>query len=289
MTGASGAADEMNGNLSTEALLARLLVYLRPLGSVAVGFSGGVDSTVVVAAAMRALGASGVLAVTADSETLPAAELEAARQLAAVLGASHAVIRTHELECQDFAANAPDRCYHCKTELWGRVGRLAADRGIRHVADGVNADDLGDFRPGIRASDEAGVVHPLAAIGAGKQQVRQLAAALGLANWDKPAQACLSSRFPYGSAITAEGLRRVEAAEEFLRELGLSQLRVRSHGDIARIEVPDEAIAAVAAGRAGIVKAFRQLGFAYVTLDLEGFRSGSMNETLAPGDSGEKQ
>lgn len=280
----------MNGNLSTEAALARLLDYLRPLGSVAVGFSGGVDSTVVVAAAVRALGAGSVLAVTADSETLPAAELEAARKLAAVLGAPHAVIRTHELECRDFAANAPDRCYHCKAELWGRVGRLAADRGIRHVADGVNADDLDDFRPGIRASDEAGVVHPLAAISASKQQVRQLAVALGLTNWDKPAQACLSSRFPYGSTITAEGLKRVEAAEEFLKGLGMSQqLRVRSHGDIARIEVPDDAIASVSAGRAGIVKAFRRLGFAYVTLDLEGFRSGSMNETLAPGDPGEKQ
>lgn len=273
----------------SETMLQRLLAHLASLGSVAVGFSGGVDSSVVLAAAVRALGAESTLGVTADSETLPAAELQSAVRLAAALGAPHAVIRTRELDCPDFAANPPDRCYHCKTELWGRVGRLAAERGIARLADGVNQDDLGDFRPGIRAADEAGVVHPLAAIGAGKQQVRQLAQALDLANWDKPAQACLSSRFPYGSAITAEGLRRVEAAEDFLYGLGLDQLRVRSHGDIARIEVPEAAIAEVAAARSRVVRALKELGFAYVTLDLEGFRSGSMNEALADGGSGAKR
>lgn len=271
----------MNREISTEAMLGRLLDMLAPLGSLAVGFSGGVDSTVVLAAALEALGPENTLGVTADSETLPAAELEAARGLAAAMGAPHAVIRTRELECPEFASNPPDRCFHCKSELWSRLGALAAERGITNIADGVNADDLGDFRPGIRASDKAGVLHPLAAAGAGKQDVRRLARALGLANWDKPAQACLSSRFPYGSVITAEGLRRVEAAEDRLRELGLRQLRVRSHGDTARIEVPDDAIEALAAARRSIVGALKEAGFTYVTLDLEGFRSGSMNEVLA--------
>jgi uncharacterized protein len=263
-------------------LLESLLETIRPLGSLAVGFSGGVDSTVVVAAAALALGRDNILAVTSSSPTMPARELEEAVRLAAALGVPHEVIETGELASEDFCANPLDRCYHCKSELWNCVDRLARERGIENVADGVNADDLGDFRPGIEASDEAGVAHPLARIGAGKVQVRELARELDLDNWDKPAQACLSSRFPYGQQITPEALMRVEQAEEILREMGFKQLRVRDHGGIARIEVPAEAVMTLASGRQRqeLVRRFRELGFDYVTLDLEGFRSGSMNETL---------
>ena len=262
--------------------LDKLIQVLQSLESVAVGFSGGVDSSVVVAAASRALGRAKVLAVTADSETLPARELEQARALAARLGTSHAVIETRELDCAEFVENPADRCFFCKHELWHRVRSVADERGIKSLADGVNADDLGDHRPGIRAGDEAGVIHPLAMIGAGKSEVRQLARVLELPNWNKPAQACLSSRFPYGERITPEGLKRVELAEEFLHGRGLRQLRVRSHGDIARIEVTPGELAGISANgvRGEIVRYFKELGFRYVTLDLEGFRSGSLNERL---------
>lgn len=270
------------GNRETGTLLERLLDELRPLESIAVAFSGGVDSSVVTAASLRALGASNLVAITADSETLPARELEEARQLAAAMGVPHLVIRTNELEDGNFRANPVDRCYYCKTELWDRVRTLADARGLKHIADGVNADDAGDFRPGIKAGDEAGVVHPLLNIGAGKDDVRRLAQALELPNWDKPAQACLSSRFPYGCRITPAGLEKVEKAEEYLRRLGLRQLRVRDHGDIARIEVSAESLAMIAANglRQEIADTLKGLGYRYVTLDLEGFRSGSMNEVL---------
>lgn len=270
------------GNRETGTLLKRLLDELRPLESIAVAFSGGVDSSVVTAASLRALGAGNLVAVTADSETLPARELEDARQLAAAMEVPHLVIRTHELEDGNFRANPVDRCYYCKTELWGRVRALADARDLKHIADGVNADDAGDFRPGIKAGDEAGVVHPLLNIGAGKDDVRRLAQALELPNWDKPAQACLSSRFPYGCRITPAGLEKVEKAEEYLRRLGLRQLRVRDHGDIARIEVSAESLAMIAANglRQEIADTLKGLGYRYVTLDLEGFRSGSMNEVL---------
>lgn len=264
------------------ALLDRMLETLADLESIAVGFSGGVDSTVVVAAAARALGRERVLAVTAESETLPASELAAACELAERLDIPHLVIRTRELEDENFSSNPVDRCYYCKSELWGRIRKLADKRGLRHVADGVNADDTGDLRPGIKAGDELGVVHPLVVIGAGKDEVRVLARQLGLPNSEKPAQACLSSRFPYGCEITPAGLRRVEQAEEYLRQLGFGQLRVRSYGDIARIEVPAERIGDLLDGRMreNIASELKGLGFGYVTLDLEGFRSGSMNEIL---------
>lgn len=264
-------------------MLRDLQESIMSLGGVAVGFSGGVDSSVVAGAAMQALGPGKVIAVTADSETLPASELEAAGDLAARLNIPHFVIRTHELECEEFVSNPPDRCFYCKSELWQRVRVLADEHGLPSLADGVNADDLSDHRPGIRASDEAGVAHPLAEIGAGKEDVRRLAQALGLPNWDKPAQACLSSRFPYGERLSVAGLRRVEAAEDFLRQMSLTDLRVRSHGDIARIEVPPACVPEVTEDRQRekIVSFFRSLGFYYVTLDLQGLRSGSLNEPLA--------
>ncbi len=270
-TGPAGAANDLN----------RLILAIKPLDSLAVGFSGGVDSSVVVAAAVEALGAGNVVAVTSASETLPAREMKAARHLARKIGCRHEIIRTGELEMNEFAANPPDRCYYCKTELWKQVRKIASELGLKNIADGVNASDLGDFRPGIRASDECGVAHPLAAIGAGKEQVRGIARELGLPNWGKPAEACLSSRFPYGNTITAAGLKRVERAEELLKENGFRQLRVRDHGDIARIEVPPEVFHKLTNGsRSEIVKGLKELGYSYVTVDLEGFRSGSMNETL---------
>ncbi len=270
-TGPAGAANDLN----------QLILAIKPLDSLAVGFSGGVDSSVVVAAAVEALGTGNVVAVTSDSETLPVREMNAARHLARKIGCRHEIIRTRELDMNEFAANPPDRCYYCKTELWKQVRKIASELGLKNIADGVNASDLGDFRPGIRAGDECGVAHPLAAIGAGKEQVRGIARQLGLPNWDKPAEACLSSRFPYGNAITATGLKRVEQAEELLKEHGFRQLRVRDHGNIARIEVPPEMFHKLTNGsRSEIVKGLKELGYSYVTVDLEGFRSGSMNETL---------
>lgn len=267
---------------STGDALSRLEDLLGRTGKIAVAFSGGVDSSVVLAAAGRALGNDSVLAITARSQTYPRRELEAASGLAAALSIRHLVIDTCELEDENFRANPQDRCYHCKRELWGRAGELARDMGFSSLADGVNADDIGDHRPGIKASDEAGVIHPLVQIGAGKAEVRAMGRELGLPNWDKPAQACLSSRFPYGQPISETALKRVEAAEEFLQDLGLVRLRVRDHGGIARIEVPLEAQEGLvdSATRLAIVRRLKELGFTYVTLDLEGFRSGSMNETL---------
>ena len=271
-----------NEHTEIQSLLDRLKSVLGPCGRLMVAFSGGVDSSVVVAAAAQALGKDNVLAVTADSETLPENELAQACELATSLGVRHTVVETRELDNELFCANSSDRCYHCKSELWQRLVTLAAAEGVDAIADGVNADDSTDFRPGIKAGDEAGVMHPLAEVGATKNQVRSLARELGLSNWNKPAQACLSSRFPYGSVITAGKLRRVEQAEEFLRGLGLKQFRVRDHGDTARIEVTAADLGGLAAEprRQEIVEALKALGYTYVTLDLEGFRSGSMNEAL---------
>lgn len=267
---------------NTQTLLDSLLELLRPLGRLVVAYSGGVDSTLVVAAAAKALGAENVLAVTADSETLPARELEEAIRLAKELSIPHSIIETKEMDKSEFYSNPPDRCYHCKSELWSRIRDFAGESGISHLADGANADDTRDHRPGIKAGDEAGVFHPLMEIGAGKEKVRALAKYLGLPNWDKPAQACLSSRFPYGSTISVKSLQRVEKAEEFLRDLGLSEFRVRDHGDIARIEVSADLISSTAdnGSRNKIIEKFKSLGYKYIALDLEGYRSGSMNEML---------
>jgi len=265
--------------MNADRTLDRLVESLKPLDRLIVAFSGGVDSSVVVAAAARALGTKNVMAVTALSETLPERELREATELARTLGVTHRIIETRELDKEQFRANSPDRCYHCKTELWKKIVEVARESGFRNLADGVNASDTVDFRPGIKASDEAGVLHPLVEAGAGKAEVRAMARSLGLDNWDKPSQACLSSRFPYGDRITPEGLKRVEAAEEFLHGVGFSGFRVRMHGDIARIEVSASDIDRVASSgmREKIVAALKELGFKYITLDLEGFRSGSMN------------
>jgi len=254
---------------------------LAPAGSLCVAFSGGVDSSLLLAVAVGALGAGNVTAVTAVSETYREEELGRATELTERLGVRHVVSHTSEMDDECFSANPPERCYTCKSHLLDQLAAVAAAEGRAVLADGATCDDLGDYRPGMRAADERGVRHPLLEAGFGKEDVRRLSRSLGLPTADLPAQACLASRIPYGERITPEKLRQVAQAEDVLRELGFWPCRVRHHGSIARVEV-EEAELARAAGerRAQIVGRLRALGFTYVTLDLRGLRSGSMNEVL---------
>jgi uncharacterized protein len=246
-----------------------------------IAYSGGIDSTLVAKVAYDVLG-DRALAVTANSPSLMPADLEEAQVQAAAIGIAHEMVATHELENPSYAANPINRCYFCKSELHDTLKPLALGRGYPYVVDGVNADDLGDYRPGIQAAQERGARSPLAEIGVTKLEVREISRALGLPWWDKPAQPCLSSRFPYGEEITLEKLRRVGQAELYLRHLVLRQLRVRSQADTARIEIPAENIKdfVAATDLEALVKALQGYGFTYVTLDLEGFRSGKLNQDL---------
>ncbi len=264
----------------------RLLAALRSYGRVAVAYSGGVDSAVVAKAAHEALGDDAV-AVTAVSDSLARGELEDAEALARKIGIRHRVIHTEEFADPNYLRNNPDRCYFCKSELYGRLSGLLTSLDADVIASGANTDDSGDHRPGMRAAGENGVRHPLQECGLGKTEVRALAKAWDLPTWDKPATPCLSSRIAYGEDVTPERVRMIDAAEGWLRERGLRLLRVRYHkGDLARVEVPLEELTRLAAPevRNELVPAFKALGFRFVTLDLEGFRSGSLN-SLIPLDS----
>jgi uncharacterized protein len=268
------------------ALRQQLVATLESYGRVAVAYSGGVDSTVVAQAAYEALG-DHALAVTAVSASLASGELEEAQTLARQIGIRHQVIHTEEFADPNYLRNNPDRCYFCKSELYGRLSGLLARFNVDVVASGANADDAGDHRPGMRAAVENGVRHPLLECNLTKAQVRDLARAWGLPTWDKPATPCLSSRIAYGEEVTPERVHMIDEAEQWLRQQGLPLLRVRYHkGDLARIEVPLEVLPRLVetTRRQDLVTAFRALGFKFVTVDLEGFRSGSLN-ALIPIDS----
>ena len=259
--------------------LARLRAIIGDMPSAIVAYSGGADSAFLADVAHEMLGER-MLSVTAVSPSLAPDERVAAGALAAARGWRHREIFTHELERDEYARNAPDRCYHCKTELFAVLGALTGEGS--DVLVGTNLDDRSDYRPGQRAAAEHGVRAPLLEAGLTKEEIRALSRERGLATWNKPASACLASRIAYGVEVTAERLDRVARAEAFLRELGPAEIRVRDHGDLARIEVDQAAIDLLAAepARRRVAAFMRELGFAYVTLDLEGFRSGSMNTVL---------
>ncbi len=246
-----------------------------------IAYSGGVDSTLVSKIAYDVLG-DRALAVTAMSPSLLPEELEDAKIQAATIGIRHKIVETHEMENPNYTANPVNRCYFCKSELHDTLKPLAVQLGYPYVVDGVNADDLHDYRPGIQAAKERGAMSPLAEVGVSKLEVRQLSQQLGLPWWDKPAQPCLSSRFPYGEEITVAKLQRVGRAEIYLRKLGWQNLRVRSEGDTARIELAPAQIKdfVLKTDLPTVVSAFQELGFMFVTLDLEGYRSGKLNQVL---------
>ena len=257
----------------------KLKEILTSIGSLVVAYSGGTDSTLVLKVAHDVLGDK-VIALTAVSASLPAAERIEAKQIARQIGAKHLLIESEETSNPDYLANTPNRCFFCKKETYGKLSAYAEQHGFQAIVDGTNADDTGDYRPGRQAAHDYGVRSPLLEAGFTKTEIRQLSKELGLPNWDKPAAACLSSRIPYGTTITLEALSQVERAEALLHGLGLRQLRVRHHGQVARIEAEPADFHLLLERRDEIVTALKAIGYAYITLDLAGFRSGSMNEVI---------
>jgi uncharacterized protein len=259
----------------------KLFSILAEMGSVMVAYSGGTDSAYLAWAAHRVL-SDNAIAITADSASIPESHKRDAEAFARECGFRHEYIETHEFDNPDYVKNDPNRCFHCKDELFAQLDALGRDRGIQHIVYGVNVDDLGDYRPGQRAAKLHQVEAPLVDAGLTKGEIRELSRLAGLSTWDRPASACLSSRIPYGTAVTVENVKTVEVGEERIRALGFRQFRVRFHGELVRLEIaPDELAGALTPEMArAFVEIFKPLGFHYVTIDLEGYRQGSLNSVL---------
>src|SRR5580658_6231 len=269
-------------NTTLDAKLDRMRALFAPMRSLIVAFSGGVDSTFVLKVAHETLGDS-VLALTTTSPTMPDEGRDSALAMARLIGARHLLVEANELEIPGYAANPINRCYLCKSNLFTECEAKAAELGIDKIVDGLNLDDLHDYRPGMKAASEKRVRHPLVEAELSKAEIRELSRSLGLPTWDRPASPCLSSRFPYGTEITPEGLRKVAEGEKLLRALGFKVCRVRYHGDVARLELEQSEMARIFAPelRKTVEREFQKIGFRFVAIDLKGFRSGSLNEGIA--------